>query len=150
MIHCEICPIIATQNNNQDVIVLEVARWRVVLDADQRFLGKSFVTLLDHKESISDLSTDDWQELHDVMRRLEEGVARAFLPSHFNWSCLMNNAVVAGQPTHVHWHMHPRYVQPVEFAGETFYDTELTPPKERTKHVVSRDVLLQIAEAMAL
>jgi diadenosine tetraphosphate (Ap4A) HIT family hydrolase len=147
---CEICPILASRNDNQDVVVFETKRWRVVLDADQRFLGKSFVTLLEHKESISDLSSDDWNELHGVMKRLEDGTKRAFAPSHFNWSCLMNNAVVADQPTHVHWHLHPRYIRPVEFAHETFYDTELTPPKERTKHVVSRDVQLQIAEAMAL
>jgi len=132
------------------VVVFETNRWRVVLDSDQRFLGKSFVTLLEHKESISDLSTDDWNDLHDAMRHLENGAKKAFAPSHFNWSCLMNNAIVAGQPTHVHWHFHPRYTRPVEFARETFYDTELTPPKERTKHMVSRDVQLQIAEAMAL
>lgn len=147
---CEICPILATHNDGQDVLVFETGRWRVVLDADQRVLGKSFVTLLEHKESISDLSSEDWSDLHEVMRRLEGGAKEAFAPSHFNWSCLMNNAVVAGQPTHVHWHFHPRYVRPVEFAGETFYDTELIPPKERTKHVVSDDVLLQIAKAMAI
>jgi diadenosine tetraphosphate (Ap4A) HIT family hydrolase len=148
--NCEICPILASRNDGQDVLVFETGRWRVVLDADQRVLGKSFVTLLEHKESVSDLSGEDWDELRVVIRRLEDGAKKAFAPSHFNWSCLMNNAVVAGQPTHVHWHMHPRYTQPVEFASETFYDTELTPPKERTRHVVSRDVLLQIAEAMAL
>lgn len=147
---CEICPILASHNDGQDVLVFETTRWRVVLDADQRVLGKSFVTLLEHKESISDLSSEDWDELRDVMKRLENGAKKAFSPSHFNWSCLMNNAVVASQPTHVHWHMHPRYIHPVEFASETFYDTELFPPKERTKHIVSRDVLLQITEAMAL
>lgn len=148
--NCEICPILASRNDDQDVVVFETSHWRVVLDADQRFLGKSFVTLLEHKESISDLSTDDWNDLYDVMKRLENGTERAFAPSHFNWSCLMNNAVVADQPTHVHWHFHPRYTRSVEFARETFYDTELTPPKERTKHLVSRGVQLQIAEAMAL
>lgn len=132
------------------MVVFETSRWRVVLDSDQRFLGKSFVTLLEHKESISDLSDEDWSDLRDVMKRLEEGARGAFAPSHFNWSCLMNNAIVADQPTHVHWHFHPRYMRPIEFARETFYDTELTPPKERTKHTVSREVQLQIAKAMAL
>jgi ATP adenylyltransferase len=148
-VNCEICPILASSSNGNDVVVLETTYWRVVLDEDQRFLGKSFVTLREHKESVSELSSDEWQDLHDVMRRLETSIKRAFAPSHFNWLCLMNNAVVAGQPTHVHWHMHPRYKTAVKFADETFYDTELFPPKERTTHLITRDVLLQIAQAMA-
>jgi diadenosine tetraphosphate (Ap4A) HIT family hydrolase len=147
--NCEICPILASHNDGKDVQVFETAYWRVVLDADQRVLGKSFVTLLGHKESLGDLSNEEWQDLHNIMKRLEVSAMRAFSPSHFNWSCLMNNAVVASQPTHVHWHMHPRYTQPVEFAGETFYDTELFPPKERSVHIVKRDILLQIMQAMA-
>ncbi len=147
--NCEICPILGSHNDGKDVQVFETKYWRVVLDGDQRFLGKSFVTLLKHKESVSDPSSEEWQDLHTVMLRLEASVKGAFGPSHFNWSCLMNNAVVAGQPTHVHWHMHPRYTRPVEFAGETFYDTELFPPRERSSHVVTRDILLQIMQAMA-
>lgn len=145
---CEICPILATQNHKTDVIVFETECWRVVLDANQRFLGKCFVTLLEHKESISDLSTNEWQDLHSVMQRLEKGVKGAFHPSHFNWECLMNNAIIANQPTHVHWHLHPRYNKPIEFGGDIFYDTELYPPKERTSHTVSRDILEQIKQAI--
>lgn len=149
MTSCAICPILVSRNDGRDVQVFETEYWRVVLDGDQRVLGKSFVTLLEHKESISDMSREQWQDLRRVIKRLEAGVSRAFSPSHFNWSCLMNNAVVAGQPTHVHWHLHPRYTQPVEFAGETFYDTELFPPKERSTHVVPHGILLQIVQAMA-
>lgn len=148
MINCEICPIIATKNNNQDVILLETERWRVVLDPDQRFLGKSFITLLEHKESISDLSSDDWQELRVVMQRLEVAVSAVFRPSHFNWSCLMNNAAVADQSTHVHWHFHPRYKAPIEFVGDVFEDTELVPPKQRTVHLVDAEKLQTIASAI--
>ena len=120
---CEICPIIETHNGGEDVQVLQTEYWRAVLDADQRTLGKMFVTLLEHKESISELSDDEWRDLHEIMKRLEDSVKRAFGPSHFNWQCLMNNAVVTDEPTHVHWHFHPRYKAPVEFDGEIFYDT---------------------------
>lgn len=125
--------------------MLETPRWRAVLDSDQRVLGKMFVTLRQHKSSISELTTAEWQQLHEVMRQLESAVNIVSQPSHFNWSCLMNNAAVAEQPTHVHWHLHPRYKAPVEFAGEVFLDTELYPPKERTAHPVSREMLHTIA-----
>lgn len=142
---CEICPILATRNNGADVTVLETEYWRAVLDSDQRTLGKMFVTLRAHKASISDLTANEWTELRQVMQQLERAAATAFRPSHFNWSCLMNNAVVANQPTHVHWHFHPRYRQPSQFDGETFHDTELYPPKDRTTHPVSPEMLHSIA-----
>lgn len=148
MSECEICPILESHNDGQDVTVLETTHWRAVLDSDQRFLGKMFVTLLGHKPTVSDLSEEEWQDLHTVMRQLEHAVGLAFHPSHFNWSCLMNNAVVAGQPTHVHWHLHPRYTSPVEFADDIFHDTELTPPKQRTKHPVDTATLHSIAESI--
>jgi diadenosine tetraphosphate (Ap4A) HIT family hydrolase len=148
MSDCEICPILATRNHGADVTVLETAHWRAVLDSDQRTLGKMFVTLRTHKGTVGKLTALEWGELHDVMRHLEVATRGAFQPSHFNWSCLMNNAVAAEQPTHVHWHFHPRYKAPVEFAGEVFSDTELYPPKERTTHPVSQELLHTIAAAI--
>ena len=148
MTDCAICPILASRNNGEDVIVFETTHWRVVLADDQRTLGRCFVTLREHAHSVSELTTEQWRDLHEVMQRLEVNLERAFSPSHVNWSCLMNDAIVTGQPTHVHWHLHPRYRAPVEFAGEVFHDTELYAPKERTAHPVSRDVLLQIAHVL--
>lgn len=145
---CEICPILASRNNGQDVLVTETLHWRAVLDGDQRFLGKMFVTLLEHKPAISDLTAEEWQDLHQLMKSLERAVGAAFSPSHFNWSCLMNNAVVADQLTHIHWHLHPRYMEPIQFADETFYDTELYPPKERTRHLVTPETLQAIASSI--
>lgn len=146
---CQICPILASRDDGNDAQVYQSQFWRVVLDRDQRTLGKSFITLLEHKQSISELSQPEWVDLRDVISKLEASTTRAFQPSHFNWSCLMNNAVVANQPTHVHWHMHPRYTVPVVFADETFEDTELFDPKRRTAHIVSSDVAAQIARTMA-
>lgn len=145
---CEICSILTTKNNHTDEVVSETAYWRAVLDPDQRTLGKMFITLLEHKETISALGDLEWHDLRILMQQLERNVMAAFQPSHFNWQCLMNNAVIARQPTHVHWHLHPRYTKPIVFAGRTFTDTELYPPKERTSHVVPHDVLRQISRAI--
>lgn len=148
MYDCEICPILATRNDGKDVQVAETQYWRAVLDSDQRFLGKMFVTLREHKPTLSQLNDDEWRDLHRLITNLEEAVGMAFSPTHINWSCLMNNAIVAEQPTHVHWHFHPRYKTSVEFAGEVFLDTELYPPKERTTHAVSPKILHTIAAAI--
>jgi diadenosine tetraphosphate (Ap4A) HIT family hydrolase len=146
MNNCEICAILATHNDGKDVQVIETEKWRVVLDPNQQFIGKAFVTLLEHKASLSDLDTEDWKDFEALVKRLESALKKAFQPNHFNWSCLMNIAAMNGQETHVHWHIHPRYDKPITIAGETFEDTQWYPRKERTDHIVGITVLQKIAE----
>lgn len=145
---CEICPILETHNNGKDIQILESDYWRVVLDPNQRFLGKLFVTLLEHKPTLSDLSLEQWDDLHSVMKKLEGAIKQAFQPSHFNWSCLMNIAAMNDQQTHVHWHLHPRYAEPITVNGEVFEDTEWYPRKEKTNHVASEETLRMIADTI--
>jgi len=139
MNNCEVCPILACQNEKEDSIILEAKRWRVVLDANQRFLGKMFVTLLQHKQSLSELDSEDWHEFEAIVGKLETAVNRAFSPSHFNWSCLMNIAAMNSQETHVHWHVHPRYAEKIEVNGEIFDDGQWYPRKEKVDHIVTKE-----------
>lgn len=141
MSNCEICPIVATHNGGKDVQIFESKHWRVVLDSNQQFLGKAFVTLLEHKQAVSDLNRAEWEDLRSVMQTLEAAIKKAFQPSHFNWSCLMNIAAMKGQQTHVHWHLHPRYAEAVTINEQTFEDTQWYPRKEKTDHSVDAETL---------
>lgn len=146
MNNCEICPILATHNNGKDIQIIETEKWRVVLDPNQQFLGKAFVTLLEHKTSLSDLNEADWRDFEILVKRLETALKKAFQPTHFNWSCLMNLAAMSGQETHVHWHIHPRYDKSVTVAGETFEDTQWYPRKEKTDQVIEKETLQIVAD----
>lgn len=148
MNNCDICPILATHNNGNDIEVIETDRWRVTLDSNQQFLGKSFITLLEHKASLSDLDEKDWEDFHRLVAELETALRKAFQSHHFNWSCLMNIAAMRGQDTHVHWHLHPRYAKPIIVAGETFEDAQWYPATERVDHILSKEILQVIAETI--
>ena len=150
MISCEICPILSSNNNGKDIQVVETEMWRVVLDPNQQFLGKSFVTLLDHKQTLSDLSSEEWKDFEILVKRLELAVTKAFNPNHFNWSCLMNIAAMSNQETHVHWHIHPRYNAPMSVAGEVFEDTQWYPRKEKKDHIVDSEILQKIAQEIKI
>lgn len=150
MSNCEICPILATHNNGNDIQIIETERWRVVLDPNQQFLGKAFVTLLKHKSSLSDLDESDWADFEKLVKRLESALKKAFRPNHFNWSCLMNLAAMSDQETHVHWHIHPRYNKPIAVGGETFEDTQWYPRKEKSDHIVASEVLQTIAKEIKI
>ena len=106
------------------------------------------MTLRKHKNTIADLNATDWAELYEVIKRIEHAMKHAFSPDVFNWSCLMNNAVAAGQSTHVHWHLQPRYLGGTMFAGEEFPDPIWPRRVEKLTKLVSDDVFMQITNAV--
>lgn len=145
---CKICPLLVGQTAADDNVILQTERWVAVLDKNQCYLGKSFITLRQHKETLSDLYEADWMELHQVIRQLERAVKEAFGADVCNWECLMNNAVKAGQPTHVHWHLHPRYLAGATFAGEEFPDPKWPRHLESAVHMVSGETFREIMQAL--
>lgn len=145
---CEICPLLVGQTAADDNVILQTERWVAVLDKNQCYLGKSFITLRQHKETLSDLDEADWMELHHVIRQLERSVKEAFGADVCNWECLMNNAVKAGRPTHVHWHLHPRYLDGATFAGEEFPDPKWPRHLEDTVHMVGDETFYEIMQAL--
>ena len=145
---CEICPLLVGQTAADDNVILQTERWVAVLDKNQCYLGKSFITLRRHKETLSDLNEADWMELHHVIRQLERAVKEAFGADVCNWECLMNNAVKAGRPTHVHWHLHPRYLGGTRFAGEDFPDPKWPRHLEDAVHMVGDETFREIMQAL--
>lgn len=146
--NCHICPFLVGQTTADENVIVQTERWVVVLDRNQSYLGKSFVTLRQHKATLSDLDETDWHELHEVIRQMERAVKAAFGADVCNWECLMNNAIKAGEPTHVHWHLYPRYLGGTHFAGEAFPDDKWPRHAEGITHLVSDEVFAQIAGAL--
>ena len=145
---CEICPLLVGQTAADDNVILQTERWVAVLDKNQCYLGKSFITLRQHKETLSELDEADWTELHQVIRQIEQAVKAAFGADVCNWECLMNNAIRAGRPTHVHWHLYPRYLGGTTFAGEEFPDPKWPRHLESGEHRVSEELFGKIVLAV--
>ena len=145
---CEICPLLVGQTAADDNVILQTERWVAVLDKNQCYLGKSFITLRQHKETLSDLDEVDWTELHQVIRQIEQAVKAAFGADVCNWERLMNNAVKAGRPTHVHWYLYPRYLGGATLAGEEFPDPKWPRHLESGEHRVSEELFGKIVLAV--
>ena len=143
---CDICKYQAVDN----VGVLETDHWQVVLSPDQGYLGHSYVYLKDHKPSLSELTSDEWADLHSVIKEFEPAVRDTFGAELFNWVCLMNDAFKAAQPQpHVHWKVRPRYRIPVTIAARTFTDPNFGHHYDK-QHVVEVDRRTQEAIAAAI
>lgn len=128
---------------------LGTKHWKCFLLDNQAYLGRSIIEIKRDCGSMSDINPDEWEEFHDVVKRLESAFKKAFNATLFNWACLMNHAYKEDPPKpHVHWHFMPRYRDKVSFAGEVFEDNEFGhhyDHKSRIK-VVSMEVLEKIAK----
>ena len=120
-------------SSETEALVFESNYWRVFLHGDQSYLGRCLVDLKRHAGSIPELTSEEWIDLHHIIGKLENALTRAFHPTLFNWTCLMNHAF-REKPynPHVHWHLKSRYEKTVSFAGHEFQDKEFGNHYDRT------------------
>ena len=110
---CALCrPVLLTP------IVRESTHWRIAINRNQNLLGKLFIALRRHEESVVELTPDEWAELHDDLRWAIDRLQRAFRPDHFNCAFLQN------QDRHAHLHVIPRYASVRTFSGREFADPD--------------------------
>ena len=82
--------------------------WDVIfVDWCQEFPGDCIVSC--SKESLSDLTDEDWVELGRIEKELERVSKKVFDSTMYNFACLMNNAYKDNETPHVHFHFIPRY-----------------------------------------
>jgi diadenosine tetraphosphate (Ap4A) HIT family hydrolase len=99
-------------------VLAESQYWRLILNLNQNLLGKSFLVLRRHLEVVSNLTPDEWLDLHQQIRIATARLTRAFTPDHFNYAFLQN------QDRHIHLHIIPRYAGTREVAGLVFDDVD--------------------------
>lgn len=111
-LNCPLC------NPELGPIVWESACWKLALNWNQNLLGKCFLALGRHLESVADLTQDEWADLHAQLKLTTGVLMAAFGPDHFNYVFLQN------QDRHVHLHIVPRYAAPRTFSDMTFGDPD--------------------------
>ena len=95
--------------------------WDVVFgDWCQEYIGYSIIS--SHKETLSDLTSEEWQELGMLEKELERVCKKVFGATMFNFSCLMNNAYRDNEKPHVHYHFMPRYKEPIKIFNKEYID----------------------------
>ncbi len=141
---CEICSYLTSTEN----LITQTMYWRVILAADQSYLGRSFVTLKNHKESLSELSHEEWVDFEKLAKHIEVSYEKAFNSGRpFNWACMMNDAFKEREPTpHVHWHIRPRHKHPVPIGEQEFVDPDYAHHYRRSrKAIVDQSTLDEIS-----
>ena len=95
--------------------------WEVVfVKWGQEFVGDCIIS--SKKESLSDLTNEEWVELGKIEKELERVCKKLFNATMFNFACLMNNAYRDNEKPHVHFHFIPRYKEELELFGKKYKD----------------------------
>ncbi len=103
------------------MVLFKGKTWEVIFgDWCQEFIGYSIISC--NKESLSDLTDDDWIELGKLEKELERVCKMLFNATMFNFSCLMNNAYRDNENPHVHFHFVPRYKNEVNLFNKKYAD----------------------------
>lgn len=118
---CDPCEILKTLDPKTKI--LETDYWIVAIGNNHAYLGRGYVTLKQHKASLSELSRSEWMDFQNAAKKLEKAYKNAFGAEPLNWGAYMNNAF-REEPfnPHVHWHIYPRYNEAHSLDGITFDD----------------------------
>jgi len=131
-------------------ILFETDHWKVILCDNQYDLGRCILDTKRNVGALRNLKDEEWKDLLEIIKKLEDVLMKTFDAEMFNWSCLMNNAYkpnIEKPHPHVHFHFRARYRNPVEFAGEKFYDEEFGHHYNKDKRkIVSQKIFDKIAE----
>jgi len=74
------------------------------------------------KESLSELTSEAWEELGKLEKELERVCKKVFGATMFNFCCLMNNAYRDNTKPQVHYHFVPRYKEPLMLFNKKYVD----------------------------
>ncbi|MGH7237202.1 MAG: HIT family protein [Candidatus Saccharimonadales bacterium] len=131
--------------------ILDTEHWSVEIDGrNHAYLGRAYVTLKEHKPSLSNLNQQEWANFEEIVRRLEKAYKDAFGAEPLNWGCFMNHAF-RSEPfnPHVHWHIYPRYKKAQVIDGITFDDPLFGNFYDDTaERLVSQDTVKEIASKL--
>ena len=75
-----------------------------------------------NKESLSELTNDDWIELGKIEKEIERVCKKVLGATMYNFACLMNNAYRDNKTPFVHFHFVPRYKEKINIVGKDYVD----------------------------
>ena len=119
---CEWCNL---SEEDKQFQLCESKSWYVFLSDEQDYIGRCIMVLKRHCNSLSELKDYEWDELRDLIGKVEECLKTVLGATLCNWSCLMNSFYKEPAPDpHLHIHVRPRYDKPVVLNGHTYTDSE--------------------------
>jgi diadenosine tetraphosphate (Ap4A) HIT family hydrolase len=116
--------------------------WALGVNRNQSLLGKIMIFLERPCTSVSEVTAEEWMELHDQIRRTREAIDSLFAPDQYNYAFLMN------EDDEVHLHVLPRYKRARTWESTTIVDRNFGSLHEATTVELPADSLSRLAQAI--
>jgi diadenosine tetraphosphate (Ap4A) HIT family hydrolase len=111
-VSCPACGRIAARHQADTawshLFIADLDETAVYLHEHQRYEGWCVLFLKDHAEHLADLPADRQARIFGEVAKVAAAVRGAMNPRRINYECLGN------QLHHVHWHVVPRYLPPMD------------------------------------
>lgn len=125
MLELENCSWCNLSEEDKQFQVYESTLWSVFLSDEQDYIGRCILVLKRHCGSMSEMTDDEWNELHMLTCKVETCLKTVLGATLCNWSCLMNSFYKESEPNpHLHIHVRPRYGTPVIINRNVYIDNE--------------------------
>jgi diadenosine tetraphosphate (Ap4A) HIT family hydrolase len=102
------CPFCHLGQNEEEPVVLENEHCQFLQEPKEVLIGSGIIIPKEHRETVFDLSEDEWTATFSLLKQLKELLDAEYEPQGYNigW----NSGSVAGQEIfHAHLHVIPRY-----------------------------------------
>jgi ATP adenylyltransferase len=132
----------AQENDRENLILYRGHKAFVMLNAFPYTNGHLMVAPYKHTADMSDLDDHELLEINQLVARCLTWIKEAYRPEGFNIGVNLGSAAGAGIPTHIHWHIVPRWEGDTNFmttVGEVrVLPQSLQESYERLKAIVER------------
>jgi diadenosine tetraphosphate (Ap4A) HIT family hydrolase len=119
-------------------------------DKQYPYIGRAVaLAIREDAATALDMTLDEVNEFFGkVLPDWNKAVTKAFNPDIINIACLCNDY------KHLHWHLIPRYKDPVHFSGETFIDERFghnysPTPKKNISDQVTGNILEEMKNSFS-
>ncbi len=119
---CFLLDLPAQTQDRENLILYRGQTAFVILNRYPYANGHLMVAPYQHTANMADLTDQELLEIHQLVARCVAWLTEAFRPHGFNIGVNLGSAGGAGVPTHLHWHIVPRWEADTNFmtvVGET-------------------------------
>lgn len=114
--------------------------WRLSVRPHQTTLGSMILSLDRYCPHFSDITSEEAADLKEIISFAEEHLKKAFNYDKINYLMMMM------VDPHVHFHVIPRYSEPVSFAGVEWVDNKWPTPADLNGDEISGDMAEKIVK----
>lgn len=143
------CPFCSLSEQDKHWLLFQNEHWLVFMADRQNYPGRCLVMSREHIEALSELSSDQWKDLKQIIDSLEILLKCKLGADCINWSCLMNDAYKESEPhPHLHFHVIPRYSKPVIISGHKFVDRRFGHHYDKNAKKIDKEFSQEVFEQL--